>query len=67
MELENYFKDLSKPSSFTRSLKLIKTNETEEVFIISSKSIDFKEKINITDSLRTLKKLTDIEVHIKNN
>jgi hypothetical protein len=69
MELEYYFKDLSisKPNSFTRSLRLIKTNHIEEVFIISCKSIDFKQKINITDSLKVLKKLTDIEVQIKDN
>jgi hypothetical protein len=69
IELENYFKNLSfsKPSSYTRSIKLIKTNSTEEVFIISNKSVDYKQKITIADSLKALKKLTNIDIQIKNN
>jgi len=69
IELENYFKDLtiSKPNSYTRSIKLFKNDYSEEVFIISNKSIDYKQKITIEDSLKALRKLTSIDIQIKNN
>jgi hypothetical protein len=71
IELEDYFKDVSlswnKPDTLTKSLKIVHKDFTEESFIISNKSIDFKQKISIVDSLKTLKKLTGLDIHINYN
>ncbi|HVN58110.1 MAG TPA: hypothetical protein VMT63_07430 [Bacteroidales bacterium] len=71
LELEDYFRDvtvsLRKSNSLTKSLKIFFKNQTEEVLIISSKSLDFKQKISVVDSLNTLKKITEIDIRIKYN
>lgn len=71
MELDLYIRDVTlswnKTSSLTRMLKIIHKDSTEDTFIISDKSLDFKQKISIVDSLKTLKAITGLEILIKNN
>jgi uncharacterized UPF0146 family protein len=71
MELEIYIRDvtisLKKQGSLTRMLKIIHKDSTEETFIVSDKSLDFKQKISIADSLKTLKAITGLDILIKNN
>ena len=71
MELEVYIRDVTiswnKKSSLTRLLKIIHKDSTEDTFIVSDKSLDFKQKICIVDSLKTLKAIAGLDILIKNN
>lgn len=66
IELGDFLRDVSiswnKPGSMTKSLKIVHSDHREESFIISDRPVDFRQKICITDSLKTLKKLTGIEI-----
>jgi hypothetical protein len=68
IELGNFYRDVSlswnKPGTMTKSIKIVHANHREEAFIISNRSVDFRQKVCIADSLKTLKKLTGIEIHI---
>jgi hypothetical protein len=71
MELEIYIRDvtisLNKPGSLTHLLKIIHKDSTVDALIISDKSLDFKQKIGIVDSLKTLKTIAGLDILIKNN
>ncbi len=71
IELEDYFRDVSlscnKSNTLTKSITIVHKDLTEETFIVSDKSIDFGQKISIADSLKTLKKISEIDIKIKYN
>jgi hypothetical protein len=56
----------SKTGSLTQILKIVYHDFTEENFIISDKSIDFSQKIGISDTLKTLRSTAGLEYMIRN-
>jgi hypothetical protein len=71
MEMEMYIREYpfswNKSGSITRSLRIIYKDSTEENFILSDKSLDFKQKISVADSLKTLRTLAGLDIAIKDN
>jgi hypothetical protein len=58
---------VSKSGSLTHLLRIIYRDKAEENFIISDKSIDFSQKIGISDTLKTLRSTAGLEYQAKNN
>ena len=69
IELEVYTRDvtisLTRTSSITHLLRIILRDYTEDSFVISDKSLDFKQKFGIEDSLKTICKITGVDILIK--
>ena len=69
IELEVYIRDVTiswnKTSTLTHLLKITHMDFTADNLIVSDKSIDFKQKISIGDSLKTLKAIKGLNILIK--
>lgn len=65
IEVEKYLRDLSvsgnKHGSSVYILKIIKKNSSRENFIISGRSLDFRQKMGISATLNTVKSMTGLK------
>jgi hypothetical protein len=68
IDLDKHFPTVSISSSysdnFTYILKIIFINSTSESLVVSDKPIDSKLKISIVETMKTLKKISPIEITI---
>jgi hypothetical protein len=71
IELEKHLRALtstaSKTGSLTHIIKIIHKNSASENFIIAGTSLDYKSKISIIETLKTLNKVVGIKTLINNN
>jgi hypothetical protein len=55
----------SKSRYFSYILKIVFHDKPEESFVVSDRSVDHNQKISITETMRTLKKIVPFEVKIE--
>jgi len=71
IEVEKYLRDLSISSNKNGSsiviIKILNKDCSQDKFILSNRSIDFKQKIGIIDTLKTVKSMTGLYVILNNN
>jgi hypothetical protein len=71
IEVEKYLRDLSissnKNGPLIYILKIINKNSSQDNFIVSNRSLDFRQKIGIIDTLRTIKSMTGLKTILNDN
>jgi hypothetical protein len=69
IEAEKYLRDLSisgnDSGSFTFTIKITNKDLSIGNFIISNRSTDFSQRIQFTDTFKTIKSLTGLEMTLK--
>jgi hypothetical protein len=71
IEVEKYLRDLSISSNKNGPsiyiLKITNKNSSQDNFIVSNRSIDFRQKIGIIDTLKTVKSMTGLNTILNNS
>ena len=71
IEVQKYLRDLSITSnnngSLTYILKITNKDSSQDNFIVSNRSSDFRQKIGIIDTLKTVKSMTGLNTILNDN
>jgi hypothetical protein len=71
IEVEKYLRDLSISSNKNGPsiyiLKITCRNSSQDNFIVSNRSLDFRQRIGIIDTLKTIKSMTGLNTILNNN
>ena len=71
IEIEKYLRDLSISSNKNGPsiyiLKITGKNSSQDNFIVSNRSLDFRQSIGIIDTLKTIHSMTGLNTILNNN